>query len=115
MKKIVYSPDYKEKLIDLRRNLDFQFGEDVRKRVMKALDARIKMLRTYENMGISIRTNYGVDCDYLCLYAEKNYIFYTVDEDCIYIVNMYNEREDFMQKMFGIRTTSQETEDYWGE
>ena len=39
MKKIVYSPDYKEKLISLRKNLDFQFGEDVRRRVMKALDA----------------------------------------------------------------------------
>lgn len=36
-------------------------------------------------------------------------------DDSIYIVDIFHEREDFMWKLFGIRTTSQKTEDYWNE
>lgn len=31
------------------------------------------------------------------------------------IVNIYNEREDFMMDLFGISTTSSESEEYWEE
>ncbi len=44
-----------------------------------------------------------------------NYVFYRVEPDCIYVVNIYNEREDFMMDLFGIKTTSKETEDFRGE
>ena len=81
------------------------FGPGVRKKTLKKLDEQIHMLQTYENMGISVRQIYGVDCDYLCIYAVKNYVFYRVDGNAIYIVSMYNEKEDFMQKMFGIGST----------
>lgn len=113
MKKIVYSPDYKEKLLELRRYLDFQFGADVRVRVLKELNTRIRMLQDHENSGISVREVYGIDCDYRCLYAVHNYVFYKADKKQIYIVNMYHEQEDFMKKMFGIETTIKEAEDYW--
>ena len=112
MKELHYSQDSKEKLKELRKHLDFQFGNEVRKRVLKELDKRIKMLRSHEDMGISVRENYGVDCDYLCIYAAKNYVFYTVLGNSIHIVNMYHEKEDFMREMFGIRTTMQKTENY---
>ena len=46
---------------------------------------------------------------------EKNYVFYKVKPESIYVVNIYNEREDFMMDLFGIKTTTQETEDYWDE
>lgn len=45
----------------------------------------------------------------------KNYVFYRVEPDCIYVVNIYNEREDFMMDLFGIKTTSKGTEDFRGE
>lgn len=32
-----------------------------------------------------------------------------------YISDIYNEREDFMWKMFGIKLRTQESVDYWGE
>ena len=63
---------------------------------------RIHLLQRFESMGISIREVYDIDCDYFCVYVAKNYVFYRVDSDTVYIVNIYNEREDFMQKMFGI-------------
>ena len=101
MKKLAYSPDYKEKIAKLRRYLDFHFGIEVRKNTLKKIDKRIHMLARFESMGISVRDFYGIDCDYHCIYVAKNYVFYRLDDETVYIVNMYNEREEFMQKMFG--------------
>lgn len=35
--------------------------------------------------------------------------------DVVYVVEMYDEREDVAAKFLGIHTTSQETLDYWNE
>ncbi len=115
MKKLKYSPDYTEKIRELKKYLDFQFGVDVRKKVIKEIGSQVRSLRENENFGISVRNMYGVDSECLCVFVGKNYVFYKIEPDCIYIVNIYNEKEDFMMDLFGIKTTSQETEDYWGE
>ena len=115
MKKLKYSPDYTEKMWELKKYLEFQFGGDVRKKIIKEIGSRVRSLREHEQIGISVRDMYGVDTDCLCVFVAKNYVFYRIEPDCIYVVNIYNEREDFMMDLFGIKTTSQETEDYWGE
>lgn len=46
---------------------------------------------------------------------EANYTFYRIEADKIKIVRILNEKQDFMNILFGIRTTSQETDDYWDE
>ena len=46
----------------------------------------------------------------------SNYFFYRMsDNNTIIILEMFHEKEDFMRKLFGIVTTSQDTIDYWGE
>lgn len=35
------------------------------------------------------------------------------DEYTVIILEMFNKKEDFMKKLFGIVTTSQEKIDYW--
>ena len=115
MKKLRYSPDYTEKIRKLKKYLDFQFDRDAREKVIKEIGNRVRSLRENEQMGVSVRDMYGVDTDCLCIFVAKNYVFYRVGPDCIYVVNIYNEREDFMMDLFGIKTTSQETEDYWDE
>ena len=57
----------------------------------------------------------GISSPYFFLHVEHNYVFYRIDRNVIYIVDIYNEREDFMWKMFGIRLRTQESIDYWGE
>ena len=115
MKKLKYSPDYTEKMRELKKYLDFQFGGDVRKRVIKEIGSRVRSLRENEQIGISVREMYGVDTDCLCIFVAKNYVFYRIEPDCIYVVNIYNEREDFMMDLFGISGRTQESIDYWGE
>ncbi len=115
MKKLKYSPDYVEKMRELKKYLDFQFGGDVRKKVIKEIGSRVRSLRENEQIGISVREMYGVDTDCLCIFVAKNYVFYRIEPDCIYVVNIYNEREDFMMDLFGISGRTQESIDYWGE
>lgn len=114
-KKLVYTPAAIAKLAKLRKYLDFQFGSKIRKDKMKNLYSRIHLLLDNENTGISVREVYGIDCEYRCIYVEKNYVFYLVTETEIQIIKIYDDREDFMQKMFGIHTTSPEAEEYWDE
>ena len=115
MKKLKYSPDYVEKMRELKKYLDFQFGGDVRKKVIKEIGSRVRSLRENEQIGISVREMYGVDTDCLCIFVAKNYVFYRIETDCIFVVNVYNEREDFMMDLFGISGRTQESIDYWGE
>ena len=42
-------------------------------------------------------------------------MFYRIEADKITIVEIFNDREDFMYKLFGISTTLQETIDSWRE
>ena len=58
---------------------------------------------------------FDVISDYRYLFVSRNYVFYRIESDCIKIINIYNEKEDFMWQLFGIDTTPQETLDYWGE
>ena len=57
----------------------------------------------------------GIECDYRYIYAGRNYLFYRIESDKIIIVEMFDEWEDFMYKLFGITTTTQESLDYWDE
>ncbi|MBQ9685981.1 MAG: type II toxin-antitoxin system RelE/ParE family toxin [Oscillospiraceae bacterium] len=115
MKRIVYSPDYKEKLTVIRNWLDLRFGKDNRTKHMTEIKKRLTSLKEFSGQGMSVRDMFGVDSDYEFLYVSHNYIFYYQDAETIYIVNIYDEREDFMYKLFGIRTTSEETDQYWRE
>ena len=74
-----------------------------------------KNLQQYENRGPSVESVIGIPCDYRMLFVKHNYTFYRVEDDAIRIIDIYNEKEDFMWKLFGIRTTEQETDDYWNQ
>lgn len=45
----------------------------------------------------------------------KNYFFYYLDKDSVIVAEMFDEREDFMIKLFGISSTTEESLRFWGE
>lgn len=55
-------------------------------------------------MGVSIREQYGLDCDYYMLFVEYNYFVYRILEDSVVILEIFNEKEDFVYQMFGVVT-----------
>ena len=38
-----------------------------------------------------------------------------IEEKYIQIVNIYNEKEDFMYKLFGLDSVDEESDDYWDD
>ena len=75
----------------------------------------IAKLKEYPEMGVSMRKQYDLDCDYYMLFVEHNYFIYRITDDMVIILEIFNEKEDFMYQLFGIATINQESIDYWGE
>jgi hypothetical protein len=105
--KIRYSPDARDKLLLIRQNSGVKFTEIIVSGINGLLDNPRKC-PTIENM-------LGIPSPYYFLHIQYHYVFYRIDDEVIYITDIYNEREDFMWKMFGIRLRTEESIDYWGE
>ncbi len=109
MKKLVYSPDYKEKLIQMRKDIDLKFGPEVRRKVFSEIDHRLQLLKEQNHLGISLREMYGIDCEFYYIYVAHNLIFYAIGEKEIRIINIYHEREDYIIKFLGNAVKLHET------
>ncbi len=115
MKKIKYSPDAADKLRELKNVVSVQYGADKAKQVTKTITDAIKGLALYEKKGPAVSDLFDVVTDYRYLFVSRNYVFYRIEDEYIRIVNIYNEKEDFMWQLFGVDTTPQETIEYWDE
>jgi len=85
------------------------------KELITKITRSVRDLELFELKGMAVSDMYNVDCDYRYFYTNHHYIFYRIEEEQIIIVEMFDEREDFMRKLFGIDTTSQETHLFWNE
>lgn len=115
MKKLIYSPDAREKLKQIKQYVTQKFGTDTANKVIKEMTKSFRDLQQFEDKGVSVESVLGIPCDYRMLYVRHNYVFYQIKADVIKITDIYNEKEDFMWKLFGIKSTTGETEDYWEE
>lgn len=115
MKKIKYTPDAADKLRELKKAITQSYGADKAIEKVKKITDAIRDLGTNEKKGPAVSRMFDVDTDYRVLFISHNYVFYRIEDECIRIVNLYHEREDFMWKLFGIETVQQETLDYWNE
>ena len=43
-----------------------------------------------------------IETDYKCLYTQKNYAFYRIEDEKIQIVRILSEKRDFMYILLGI-------------
>ncbi|MDD3254130.1 MAG: type II toxin-antitoxin system RelE/ParE family toxin [Lachnospiraceae bacterium] len=115
MKRVEYSQIVRKKLRSLKAELAQRFGIDIATTAIRGITGVARGLGQFEDKGKLVSAMYDIDCEYRYLYVAHTYLFYRVEKEKIVVVEMFNEKEDFMQKLFGIVTTSQETEDYWGE
>lgn len=115
MRKVELSQIVRRKLQLLRAHLTTEFGSNVSTQTIKKITNTARSLGKFAEKGVSVSAMYGIDCDYRYIYVKHNYLFYRIEKDKVIIVEMFDDREDFMYKLFGISTTSQESEDYWDE
>jgi len=115
MREISYSPESRQDLLEIKREVSGEFGDDIAKKVLGKITKTIRTLGIHEEMGTELSKKYGISCDYRLFYTQKNYVFYRIEKEYIRIIRVLNEKQDFMQVLFGIRTTTDETEEYWNE
>lgn len=116
MIKIEYSQIVHRKMKELKMELLESYGSDKAKEILTNITKAIRRLEIFTNSGTAVSSMYDVDFDYSYIFIEHNYFFYRMkDEETVLVLEMFHEKEDFMRKLFGIVTTSQETLDYWNE
>ena len=115
MKKVEDSQIVRKKLKKLRENLTTEFNSEISKKAVKKITDVARGLGDFAEEGVLVSSIYDVESDYRYIYVGHNYLFYRVEIDKIIIVEMFDEREDFMYKLFGISTISQESIDFWDE
>ena len=115
MRKLKYSPDAAEKLQEIKNDITVSYGSEKAKTIIEKMTKSFRDLQQFGNKGPSVECLIGIPGDYRFLYVQHNYVFYRVDGNTIWITDIYNEKEHFMRKLFGIKATTQETERFWNE
>ena len=115
MRKVEYSQIVRRKLKALKARLTSEFGPEVSGKSLKRITDAVRGLEKFAEKGVLVSSMYDLDCDYRYLYVGHNYLFYRIEKNKIIIVEMFDDREDFMYKLFGVSTISQESLDYWNE
>jgi len=110
MLKVEYSPAALEDLQNIRHYISNDYGEDVTVKVLKKITSDIRRLEQYPFSGIDLGKVINVPTEYRYLFSEKNYVFYRLELDKIRIIRVLNERQNYMQQLFGI--SSEPTDDF---
>ncbi len=113
MKRIEYSPEALEKIQQIGSYIASRYGRTKAKEIKKTITRRIRDLGDNENIGQSVEALFGIPTDYRVLYVAHNYVFYRSDSTTVYVVKIYNEREDFLYHLFGISSVDEDSEEYW--
>ncbi len=115
MNRIDLSPEALEDLQRLEEYLENEYGKDSAETIVGKVMDSIGNLLQFPDSGVSVFEKYNIICDYLYIVASHNYVFYRKERDVIRVIRVLNEKQDFMYILFGIKSTLQETEDYWKE
>jgi len=108
MKMVKYSPAALEDLQHMRDYLSENWGENVALKVLKKIMSDVRGLEQYPLSGVDLGKVIDVPTDYRYLFSEKNYVFYRIELDVIRIIRVINERQNYMQQLFGISIQSDE-------
>lgn len=114
-KRLVYSPIAREKIHGIRTELCEKYGEDFSRSVVSEIMRSLRRLEEFDQVGVRIAELYDFPTDYYYVFIKHNYFIYRIDGDEVVIVQVFHEKQDFMQKLFGVSGRTQESIDYWGE
>ena len=100
MRVIYYSHEYRIKTLKLKDYLVENFGESVCLNTLKRITDAIHNLILFPKSGQCVEDVFGIESDYWFIYVQQNYIFYKITRTAIEVVNIYNEKEDFIKRLF---------------
>ena len=117
MRTVIYSDVVKSKLKSLKDRLIVIQGVKKGTKTISSMVSILDNLGEFADTGISIREKFDVDCpsNWYLLYCNRNYFIYSKSDKQINILEMYDNRQDFMNELFGIEMRSFESISFWGE
>lgn len=113
--KLKYSPDARDKLRELKRQITSTYGNQAAIKLLSKITSDITGLRDNPQKGPSVEALLEIPTPYRFIHVQQNYVFYRLEEDTIFVTDIYNEREDFMGRMFKVNLRTQDSIDSWGE
>ena len=115
MPKLIYTPKALDDLRGIKTYVAKQFGEGKAKACAKEITSAAKQLEMFPREGSRLEDLIEYSTDYHYLVVKPNYVFYRVEGDTVRVIRILNEKQDFLQILFGITSISEEGEDYWGD
>lgn len=107
-----YTPRALDDLQRIREYLAEKFGEPVAVEKMKQLTKTSRQLEQFPKQGPELSELLPVRTDYRYLVIRPNYVFYRLEMNKIKIIRVLNEKQDFLQILFGLSNISEESEEY---
>ncbi|MCH5344456.1 MAG: type II toxin-antitoxin system RelE/ParE family toxin [Acetatifactor sp.] len=115
MPKLIYTPKALEDLQGIKNYVTRQFGGDKAKIGVKEITSAARYLEIFPDEGPSLEDLINNPTDYRYLVVRPNYIFYRIEGDTVRVIRILNEKQDFLQILFGISSVSEEGEEYWNK
>ena len=113
--KLKYSPDASDRLSKLKKQIAVSYGTQVATRILTKIMSKLRGLKDNPEKGSSVEKLIGIPIPYRVLHVEYNYAFYRLEDNTVFVMDIYNERENFMWKMFRVNLRTQDSVDFWGE
>lgn len=113
--RLKYSQDARDKLRELKKEITTRNGEQVAIKVLSKIANAIRGLQDNPMKGSSVEALIGIPTPYRFLHIGHNYAFYRLEEGTVFVTDIFDEREDFMWRMFSVNLRTQDSIDFWGE
>lgn len=110
MFKVEYSPQALKDFQNIQMYIVGEFGAEVAKRIMQTMTKDIRRLEKFPISGRMLSSIIEVPTYYYYLYSKKNYVFYLIEEDAVKIIRILNEKQDYVQMLFGTQELEDEFE-----
>lgn len=115
MPKLIYTPKALDDLQGIKSYVSKQFGKDRAKICAREIATTARQLEMFPDEGPCLQDLIEYPTDYHYLVAKPNYIFYRIEGDTVRVIRILNEKQDFLQILFGISSISEDGEEYWGK
>ena len=117
MRKVIIENEVVNQLVGLRQKLITSQGMSKGENTFQKIISSIDNLGIYSTLGRNIKIYYNVDCPdhWYLLISHRNYFVFSKTEELITVLKMYDEKQDFINDLFGISMRSRESIDYWEE
>lgn len=105
---LYYTPRAKNDLVNIKESVIEKFDdENLAITVLRKITTTIRQLVTFPYLGQELSGITGIYTEYRCLFCERNYVFYRIEEERVCIIRILNEKQDYMRILFGVSETEE--------